>query len=331
MARKRSRITFGVSQDGFQNEAVVNVSSADNMVSALDIDNVCRLAKAKHLPEGRMVVHHIRRPFRLDGRLVAEPEHLAGRRLEAAYWTVHGQEARIADQIHVIRGFNVPVAELIISSLASGAMMTTPDDRQNGAVVIDLGAGTTDFALYREGCAQLTGVVPVGGGHLTNDLALGLRVTEEQAERLKLRFGRGTVTTRDRSDKVWLNGDFAVGDRQFPRHTIEQITAARTAEIFEVVKKRLGAAFAPDTATAGVILTGGASKLAGIDEAAAKVFGVPASLGEPPAWVNENLRGPGFSTVLGLLHYGLTGLVSSAGGGRTTSSGFFKKLFSLGS
>ena len=321
----------GAHLEGFQNQAVVTVSSADNMVSALDLDNVRQLAKAKHLPEGRIVVHNIRRPYRLDGELVPDPEHRTGRRLEVAYWTVHGQEARIADHIHVIRGFNVRVSELILSSLASGTMMTAIGDRHNGALVIDLGAGTTDFALYRDGAVQLTGVLPIGGNHLTNDLALGLRqLTEEQAERLKVRFGRGLVATRDRADKVWLNGDFAIGDKQFPRLAIEQITAARTWEIFEVVRKKLGAAFTPETSPAGVILTGGASRLAGIDEAAAKVFGVQARLGEPPDWVGENLRAPGFSTALGLLNYGLSGLAAADGGAPAPRSGarnFLQKLF----
>jgi cell division protein FtsA len=312
--------------EGFYNEAAVNVSAADNMVSSVDIDTVMRLAKAKALPEGRMVVHNIRRPFRLDGRLVPDPEHLVGQRLEVGYWTVHGQENKIADNIHVIRGFNVPVAELILASLASGTMITSAEDRQNGVLVIDIGGGTTDYALYHDGCAYATGVVPVGGSHLTNDLSLGLRLTEGQAEKLKLRFGRGTVTTRDKSEKVWLNGDFAIGDRQFPRQAIEQIASARVWEIFEVVKKRLGATFVPERTAAGIVLTGGTSKLPGIAEAAAKVFGVTARLGEAPGYINENLRDPGYSTALGLLYFGLNSSAEAATNGRRRS-GFFSRLF----
>ena len=315
--------------DGFYNEAAVNVSAADNMVSVLDMDNVRRLAKSKHLPEGRMVVHHIHRPYRLDGVHAPEPEHLVGRRLEAGCWTVHGLEPKIADNIHVIRGFNLKVGELILSSLAAGTMMTTPEDRQNGALVLDVGAGTTDFVLYREGVAQLTGVVPVGGAHFTNDLALGLRLTEAQADTLKLRFGRGTVVTRDRAEKVWLNGDFAIGDRQFPRHTIEQITAARATELCDVVRKKLGPAFSPERCAAGVTLTGGGAKLAGLDEAAARVFGVPARVGEAPGWVSENLRDPGYSTVLGLLHFGLSERAGEPAARRPSVTNFFQKLFAV--
>jgi cell division protein FtsA len=313
--------------EGFYNEATVNVSAANNMVSAMDIDTVCRLAKAKNLPEGRMVVHNIRRPFRLDGRLVPDPEHLVGQRLDVGYWTVHGQENKIADNIHVIRGFNVPVAELILSSLAAGTMVTSAEDRQNGVLVLDIGAGTTDYVLYRDGCAFLTGVLPVGGSHVTNDLSLGLRLTEGQAEKMKHRFGRATITTRDKTEKVWLNGDFAIGDRQFPKQTIEQIASLRIWEIFEVVKKKLGPAFEPERIAGGVVVTGGTARMPGIAEAAAKVFDVTARVGEVPAYINESLRDPGYATGLGLLYFGLNSRSETAAPARRRSGGFFSKLF----
>jgi len=147
--------------------------------------------------------------------------------------------------------------------------------------------------------------VAVGGAHLTSDLGIGLRLTEGQAEKLKLRYGRALVQARDKNEKVWLDGTFSIGDRPFARMAIEQITALRTWELLEVVKKKLGQAFTPDTCAAGVVLTGGMAKLPGIAECAAKVFGVPARLGDAPAWVAENLREPGYQTALGLLYYGM--------------------------
>ncbi len=315
--------------EGFYNEATVNVKAADNMIGGEDIRTVCELAKAKELPSGRMVVHHIRRPFRVDGRLVPNPEHLVGQRLDVGYWTVHGQENKLADLIHVIRGFNLEVRELVLSSLASGHMVTTAEERQHGVLAIDIGAGTTDYVLYRDGVPHTTGVLPVGGTHLTNDLSIGLRLTEGQAEKLKLRWGRASVQTRDRAEKVWLDGNFAIGDRQFSRHAIEQITTARACEILEVVRKKLGTAFTPETCTAGVVLTGGTAKLGGIAEAASRIFGIPAHLGETPAWVAENLRDPGYNTALGLLYYGVNSHTERAATQRR-KSGFmqsFSRLF----
>jgi cell division protein FtsA len=293
--------------EGFYNEASAAVKSSDNMIEEGDIRTVCELAKSKELPAGRVLVHNIRRPFRVDGRLIpGSPENLVGQRLEVGYWTVHGLEQSVADNIHVIRGFNLKVGELVLSSLASGFIVTSPEERQHGVLVLDIGAGTTDFALYRDGAPLTTGVVAIGGAHLTNDLSLGLRLTEGQAEKLKLRYGRASVLTKDRAQRVWLDGNFAIGDRQFSQQAIEQITAVRTTELFEVVKKKLGNAFSAETCAAGVVLTGGTARLAGIGEAAAKIFGVPVHLGEAPAWVSGDLRDPGYHTALGVLYYGVT-------------------------
>jgi cell division protein FtsA len=315
--------------EGFYNEASVNVKAADNMIEMEDIRTVCDLAKAKDLPLGRMVVHNIRRPFRVDGRLVpTSPENLVGQRLEVGYWTVHGQEQRLADNIHVIRGFNLEVRELVLSSLASGHMVTTLEERQNGVLAIDIGAGTTDYVLYRNGAPHTTGVVAVGGAHFTNDISIGLRLTEGQAEKLKVRFGRAVVQARDKGEKVWLDGNFAIGDRQFSRHAIESVTSARAWELLEVVKKKLGHAFSPDNCAGGVVLTGGGAKLPALVECAAKVFATPARLGETPSWVNENLRDPGYHTALGILYYGVSSLSDNSSATRR-KGGFLRNVSRL--
>jgi len=293
--------------DAFYNEASVNVKSADNTVNALDIASVCALAKEKELPAGRSRIHEIRRPFRLDGQAVPDPEHLSGRRLEVGYWIVHGPESKVSDNIHVVGGYHLEVRELVLASLASGSLLTTAEERTQGVLVIDIGKGVTDFVLYRDGHVLVTGTLPVAGDHVTNDLSIGLRVTPAQAEMLKLRQARGTVQTRDKADKVWLNGDASFGDRQFPKLTIETIAAARVIELLEVVRRKLGPAFAPEHCGAGVILTGGTSRLPGIEEAATRVFGLPARRGEAPGWVKEELKDPMFSTVLGVFQFGLRG------------------------
>ena len=291
--------------DGFYNEASVNVQSSDNTVTLLDIERVCSLAQQKELPAGRSRIHAIRRPFRLDGRAVPDPEHLTGSRLDVGYWLVHGQESKVSDNIHVVGGYHLEVRELVLAALASGSLLTTSEDRLHGALVLDIGKGVTDYVLYRDGHVLATGVLPVGGDHLTNDLAIGLRVTTMQAESLKLRWGRGTVQTRDRSEKVWLNGDMSFGDRQLPKSAIELITATRTQELLEVVLHKLGAKFSPEHCAAGIFLTGGTAKLPGITEAATKVFGLTARCGESPSWVKDELKDPMFSTVLGIYQFGL--------------------------
>lgn len=290
---------------GFLHEAAVSVSSANNLVSHEDLEQVKRLAKGKELPRDRTIIHHIRRPFRLDGRPVANPLHLEGQRLEVGYWTVHGNASKVADHIHIINGFTLRVEDLILSSLASTAIVTTEEERANGVLVIDIGRGSTDWALYRDGFCYSTGAVPVGGDHITNDLSIGLRISSPQAESLKLRYGRGSIQATSKADKVWLNGDFAIGDKMLPRLAIDQIVSARIDEILNIVKKSLGDLLRPELLRTGVVLTGGTAKMEQIDEVAAHVFNCPARVGEMPPWVTDDLRDPAYATVLGLLYYGL--------------------------
>lgn len=324
-------VQTGPHLDGFYNEAAVNVKSADNTVTQLDIDRVCRLAKEKELPPGRTLIHDIRRPFRLDGRVVVDPEHMSGNRLEVGYWITHGQESKVSDNIHVVGGYHIEVKEIVLASLAAGSLLTTEEERTHGVLVLDVGKGITDYVLYRDGHVLVTGTVPLGGEHVTNDLAIGLRVTGAQAELLKLRFGRAVVQTRDKAEKVWLNGDMSFGDRQLPKVAIETIAAARLQELFEVVRKKLGPKFSPDHCAAGVVVTGGTAKLPGIEEAASRVFGLPARRGEAPAWVKDELKDPAFSAVLGVFQFGFREAQERPASGRRKTGGWLdslKKLFS---
>ena len=163
--------------DGFYNEASVNVQSSDNTVTQLDIERVCSLAQQKELPAGRSRIHAIRRPFRLDGRAVPDPEHLTGSHLDVGYWMVHGQESKVSDNIHVVGGYHLEVRELVLAALASGSLLTTSEERLHGALELDIGKGVTDYVLYRDGHGLATGGLPVGGDPLTTDLAIGFRVT----------------------------------------------------------------------------------------------------------------------------------------------------------
>ncbi len=311
---------------GFYNEASLNVSSVDNIVSRDDIATVCQVAKAKMLPQNRTVIHHIRHPFRLDGQVVADPEYLKGRRLAVGYWTVHGDMAKVSDAFRIINGFTLHVDDLILAGLASGVMVTTEEERKNGALVIDIGSGVTDFVFYRDGYVALTGTLPVGGDHVTNDLSLGLRISHAQAEKLKVKEARATVARDDKNEKVWLNGDCTIGDRQIPRQAINRITHVRIEELFQVIKERLGERFVPEECATGVVLTGGTSHLPHIGEVAAEVFGVSARCGENPSWCKEELRGPECSTILGLLHYGLNNQADPASA-PSKRKGILAKLF----
>lgn len=314
--------------EGFPSEASVNIAASDGRVIAEDVEQACALAQGRELAANRTTIHHLRRPFRLDGRNVESPVGMEGERLEVSYWTMHGDSRKIGDAIHIINGFNLHVDDIVLAGLASSAAVATLDQKKSGALVIDIGRGTTDYALFLDGRCVKAGCLPIGGDHISNDLSIGLRMRLKQAESLKLRYGSAIVEHKDKTEKVWLNNDFEIGDRPIPLWSIEKIIQMRTSEIFEVVRKKLGSNFAPDKISSGVILAGGTSKLANLDQCAENVFGVQAHVGDNAAMASGELKDSQYSTALGLLHYGLQ-YHSEKGYAKHRQSGLFGRLKTL--
>lgn len=292
---------------GFAHHGTVSVASADDIVSAGDVARATEQAKAKQPPSGTIYIHHIRSGFRLDGKRVEDPVGMRGTTLEALYWHVVGDERKVSNQMQVINSFGgVEVRDLIQAAAASATIMASEEEKQAGVLVIDMGCGTTDWALYQHGRIAMTGAIPVGGDHLTNDLSLGLRVPGVRAEAFKREAGKAIVDKEDQPETIWVYGDFTIGDRKIPRLAINQVLSARVEEIFSLIKRQLGTLASRHEIPAGAILTGGSSRLVGLPEAAKRILGIDVRLGESPAWVmNETLRNPEYSTVLGLLYYGL--------------------------
>jgi len=291
--------------EGFPSEASVNVTSSERRVSIEDINQVSSLAKGRDLPEDRAVIHHLKRPYRLDNRPVEKPLNLEGDRLEASYWTIHGNARKIGDAIHIINGFNLHVDDVVLSALAAGSVVASDEEKKNGCLVIDIGQGSTDYAAYQDGRCMMAGSMPLGGDHISNDLSIGLRMRLKQAESLKHRYGTAVVENRNKAEKVWLNNDFEIGDRPIPLWSIEKIVELRMTEIFEVVLKKLGTYGRRERLSGGIVLCGGGANLRRIDQCAESVFGVPARIGDNGTMAAGELRDSQFSVVLGLLKYGL--------------------------
>jgi cell division protein FtsA len=295
--------------EGQFNVGTANVSSADNVIRQVDIDQVKEDAKRRKLPANRTYIHHIQNTFSIDGRPVDNPLSREARQLQVGYWSVHGDSGVVSDSLRVIRGIDLEVSDMIISSIASGAVLLEDAEKEGGALVIDIGGGTTDFVLYRKGYIVKTGVVPVGGDHITNDLSIGLRVGRRSAEEFKVKNGRAFYESADREEKVWLFGDLTIGDREYPLAAITKIIEARVGEVFSIIKQQLQEAdlYEPVDISCGIVLTGGTSRLPGIEECARRNLGLEARVSEGPSGVAKELRKPEYSTALGLLHYALTG------------------------
>lgn len=291
------------------NLGTANVSSSDNIISEVDMEQAKEDAKRRKLPPNRTYIHHIQNPYVINGQQVDNPLSREARQLQVGYWSVHGDSQNVSDCLRVVRGIDLDVSDMIISSIASGALLLEDSEKESGALVIDIGGGTTDYVLYRRGYIVKTGVIPVGGDHITNDLSIGLRVGRKSAEEFKVKNGRAYYEQADREEKVWLFGDLTIGDREYPLAAITKIIEARVSEIFTIIKEQLQEAnlYEPADIVCGAVLTGGTSQLAGIDESARRNLGLDARVSDGPFGVAPDLRNPGYSTALGLLHYALNG------------------------
>jgi cell division protein FtsA len=312
----------GAHLQGAFNIGTTSVRSAKGTVEAADIEQAKEDAKRRDLPRDRTYIHHIRNPFRLDGQALENPLAQIGRRLEVGYWSIHANSRHVSNSLSVIRGFDLEVRDMIVSSIASGAILLEDTEKEAGALVIDIGAGTSDYVLYRGGYIVKTGVVPVGGDHITNDLSIGLRVGRKGAEEIKIKHGCAYHSSGDRDETIWLYGDLTIGDRQYPKAAVTRIIEARVGEIFDIIKEQLetAALYVASDIAAGVFLTGGTSRLVGIAEAAQRKFSLEAQVALGPPDVTPELRRPEYSTALGLLHYALTGQDESRGSSKP--SGF---------
>jgi cell division protein FtsA len=292
-----------------------------------DIVRACANAKHNALPPGRVYIHHVLSGYFLDGKYAENPLALIGTQLEAQYWHVHGDEVRVSNHLRMINGLGMQVQDMILSSIASASLLATDNEKQQGVLVIDIGAGTTDYCLYRRGRIVRTGVVPVGGDHFTNDLSLGLRINAQQAEKLKVREGRAVVDKTDKNETVMLVGDLSIGDRPLPRLAIARVLHARAEELFMIIKNRLGSLVSPQNLPGGVIVTGGGSRLFGLLDCAHATLGVEARDARSADWLTDpELRQPEYACVLGLLYYGLRGQQAAAAKQARTRTGFIDRL-----
>jgi cell division protein FtsA len=291
---------------GFRHPGATSINGSENVVSKTDILRAVENAKSKALEPGEVYIHHIRNGFILDGTPVDNPMGRSGSHLEVQYWHVIADERKVKDSINVINGFGLDVNDIVVSALASGTLLATEEEKRMGVLVVDIGKGTTDYVLYRGRRAVQTGVIPVGGDHVTNDLSLGLRVKSKLAEGLKKRSAKAMVQKEDRTQKVPLVGDLSIGDSFHSQLSINKITHARLEELFIILKNKLGSALTRNNLPGGVILTGGVSKTPLIADLAEITLDVPVTLGTSPSWVqHEELRQPEYATVLGLLYNAL--------------------------
>lgn len=295
----------GAHLEGLNNRGGVSIPDDREEIEKEDIDEVESSALDVSLPAGRVFLHTMIQNYYVDGQQgVANPLGMTGRKLEAEFHVVHGIKTRLQNNLRCIHQASLDVSTVVISAIASAYAVLDQSDRDLGALVIDIGGGTTDYILFRDGGVRQSGVIAVGGDHITNDLSIGLRVPTKWAEKLKVEHAdvapgataaRGTVEVEDPT--------YAGGPVE--RRVLNIVAEARVRELFTILKRRLDFDRHAPYVGGGIFLTGGTADLKGIAALASDVFGVPARVACAKAMMGPSalFENPRFSTAVGLVLY----------------------------
>lgn len=300
------------------------VAIRDKEVAAGDVERVLETAKAINIPTDQQILHILIQEFIIDGQEdVREPIGMSGIRLEVKVHIVTGAVSAAQNIVKCVRRCGLEVNDLILQPLASSLAVLTEDEKELGVVLIDIGGGTTDIAIYSQGSIRHTAVIPIAGDQITNDIAMALRTPTIEAEDLKIHHG---VAKQDMADPNAMIDVPGVGDRE-PRPMSKQALAAviepRVEELFTLVRNIVRESGYEDMVSSGVVLTGGTSMMSGMVELAEQVFLKPARIGTPEykGHLHEVLRSPRYSTGLGLL---MEGQAQMMRGRRSVQGGSFQ-------
>jgi len=301
---------------GVNSRGVVAIAGRDREVSAADVARAVEAARAINLPPDREVIHVLPQTFAVDDQdSVRDPIGMTGVRLEVETHIVTGAMTSVQNVIRAVNRAGLTVQDIVLEPLASAEAVLLGEEKELGVVLVDIGGGTTDVALFREGAVWHTAILPLGGDHITNDIAVGLRTAASDAEGLKRRYGcalTSLVAAEETVDVPSVGGRKA---RQLSRQILSEIIQPRVEEVFTLIARDLARAGFRDAATAGVVVTGGTSILEGVPEVAERVFDLPVRRGTPEVSgaFGEALRSPIYATGVGLALHGLSKLPGASG------------------
>ncbi len=286
---------------------MVAISGEQGEVSSDDVRRVIDAAKAVALPIDREIIHILPQEFTVDDQHgIRDPVGMKGVRLEAEVHIVTGAIASAQNIHRCIEKAGYIVADLVLEPLASSYSVLKDDEKELGVILIDIGGGTSDIAMFYEGCIRHTSVVALGGRNVTNDLAIVLRTPVESAEKLKVEHG-SALYGDDKDAVVEVAGVNGRPPRRISKGLLVDIIQPRMAEILTLTYEEAKTSDYINLMTTGVVLTGGASLLPGTIELAEDIFNMPAKLGTPSGFVGmiEEARKPQCATGVGLILYGL--------------------------
>ena len=299
------------------NRGTVHVLNAEQEITRREIEAVAEAARTLRLPD-REILHSISQQYSVDGQAgVLNPEGMEGSQVSLDMLIIHGPAAPLRNLIKVATTIPVDVQDVAFSGLCASLAVLTPEQKTNGVAVLDLGGGTTDYLVYADQQVALAGSLGIGGDHVTNDLALGLKIPSAQAERIKIEHARATVEPEARQKSVTLPPDGGFPGRTFRLVDAQLIAHARLEELFLLIKRTFAPSGLIPRLGAGIVLTGGGAHLRGVTELAEKIFNLPCSVGVPRmvSGLGKVINQPEYAVPVGLLRYAQMSLEPEPAGG----------------
>jgi len=287
---------------------VAAVSRREEGIGVSDVDRALEAAGAVTVPYNRELVHVIPRHYVVDGQEgIRDPLGMHGFRMEVEAHVVTGSTTAIQNLAKCIAGAGVELDELVLSGLAAGDGVLTENEREMGVVLVDIGGGTTDIAIFIEGMVWHTVTLGVGGEYITNDVAIGLRLPAETAEEIKIRHGHARAVQVSAEERFLAESFGGSGPQSLPRWKLAEIIEARVEEIMGMVLQEIKRSGYDGLLPAGVVLCGGVAQLPGIQELAQEALRLPVRIGVPRGLVGlvDRIGGPAYATVAGLVGWGM--------------------------
>lgn len=296
-------------------KGVIAVSRADGEISEADMERALEAARAVALPPNREIIHVLPKDYVIDGQEgVKDPAGMSGIRLEVDTLVIGGATSAIKNLGKCVYQAGLDMNGLIFSPLATAKGLISKRQKENGVILIDMGAGTTTYVVFEEGEVLRTNVLPVGSMHITNDIAIGLRTNLELAEKLKIRYGAASPALVRESEKIDLSEIDEKESQRIPRRFVAEIIEARLNEIFGMINDDLKAIDRQGRLPAGAILTGGGAKLEGLVDYAKETLKLPVQIGTPLLEISglvDKLDDPSYATCIGLMIWGIFDTVSA--------------------
>jgi cell division protein FtsA len=294
----------------FNNRGTFMLPEERDVIIEEDLKTVETNAKEVSLPAQNIFLHTILQGYHVDGRRdVIDPIRMECQKLEADFHIVHGIKTRIHNTLRCIESLKLGIEDVVLSSLASAQVAVTQHQKDLGALVIDIGGGTTDFLVYYNGSVRHSGVLPLGGDHITNDISIGLRLPMQRSELLKIQEGSAIDPKGADLGTITLKNDLGFLGCDISRASLQIIINQRVCEIFELVRKDIEGSHEGmiGMLRAGVMITGGSSRLRGIATVAEDVFELPAHLtrAKEVGGATQTFENPQFSTAIGLTKYAM--------------------------